>query len=201
MRTSLLAAALTLAASSAWADLRVMDTVDVVRLVDGTEVRGTVLAAGIKAVVVLVEGKQIIIQREQVERIDRGEQEPGIVKSYATEVVDGVKIVTGPGTSGEESTAAVAARRPTPARGGGAAAAASAAHDAVSRAIADNPDYGDAVAAFGGPDKVRSLLDKYSSDPTWGPQISRFRETGQIPPEIRPLLEQFLKNRPRGRVK
>jgi len=71
MRKSLVVAACFLAAAAAPAEVKVMDTKDVVRLVSGEEVTGTVLASGLKAVVIVVEREETVVERtiprEQVE--------------------------------------------------------------------------------------------------------------------------------------
>ncbi len=78
------------------ADFKVARTDDVVKLIDGTEVRGTVIAVGIKAVIVAVEDREVVIPRAKVESIVRGAARAETLK-FMTDPVDGVKVITGKG--------------------------------------------------------------------------------------------------------
>jgi len=119
MRPRLIVVALCIlvAAVQARADFRVGDTVDQVFLVDGTKLEGTVIAAGIKAVVMVVKGekegeaKEVVIPNEKVERIVRGEPAKDTT-SFKTDVVDGTKKVTGQGFREEETEPRAPAEEP-----------------------------------------------------------------------------------------
>jgi len=119
MRPRLIVVALCIlvAAVQARADFRVGDTVDQVFLVDGTKLEGTVIAAGIKAVVMVVKGekegeaKEVVIPNEKVERIVRGEPAKDTT-SFKTDVVDGTKKVTGQGFREEEAEPRAPAEKP-----------------------------------------------------------------------------------------
>lgn len=92
----------------AGADFRVGDTVDVVYLVDGTKIEGTVIAVGIKAVVVVVKGekegeaKEVVIPKTKVERIERGDAAKDTA-SFKTDTIEGTKRVTGQGFREEQN--------------------------------------------------------------------------------------------------
>ena len=90
------------------ADFKLAASDDVVILVDGTKIRGTVIAKGLKAVVVVVKGekdgeaREIVIPKTKVERIEKGESDREI-SSFTTDGVDGIKVVTGEGFRDTES--------------------------------------------------------------------------------------------------
>jgi len=111
--------------AGARADFRVGDTIDEVYLVDGTKIEGTVIAVGIKAVVLVVKGeeegeaKEIVIAKEKVERIVRGEPARDTA-SFKTDVVDGTKKVTGQGFRDEDAEPLAPAAKPEPGKPAGA---------------------------------------------------------------------------------
>lgn len=98
-----LAAALSLCPLGA-ADFKVLRTDDVVKLVDGTEVRGTVIAVGMKAVIVAVEDREVVVPRSKVESIVRGATRAETLK-FTTDPVDGLKVITGRGFRDEKAPA------------------------------------------------------------------------------------------------
>ena len=86
---------------AAHADFRVAETQDVIYLVDGTKVEGTIIASGLKAVVIVVktkpekEGeeevtKEVVVPKSKIERIQRGKPAQD-VSSFQTDPVEGVK--------------------------------------------------------------------------------------------------------------
>ncbi len=104
------------------ADFKVLRTDDTVKLVDGTQVRGTVIAVGMKAVIVAVEDREVVIPRSKVESIVRGPARAETLR-FTTDPVDGVKVITGKGfrdkaTEGEEGEQTpeekVEGKRPAP---------------------------------------------------------------------------------------
>ncbi len=105
MRKWLLAVSALVLATSARGQLKVTDSEDVVTLTSGEKVHGTVIAAGLKAIVMIVDDKERILPREQVESMKRGEASLG-VKTYATEIVEGVKVVSGVDTGEGEGEGA-----------------------------------------------------------------------------------------------
>jgi hypothetical protein len=179
MRSVVILLALASAVGTARADLRVLETADVVHLHDGTEVRGTVIAVGIKAVVVIIDDKEVVIPRERVMKIVRGEVGTN-VKGYATEVVEGLMRVTGPGEAGG---AAVAAGPQAPATGPGPAAAqgATITKERLLQLMQSNPMLALIVKKQGGPDKALEWLEKNRSNPDVQRKLEAFLKAGQMP--------------------
>jgi hypothetical protein len=179
----------------AFADLKVMDTEDVVHLVSGEEVRGTVLAVGIKAVIVVVENKERVIPRREVASIERGELRPTI-KGYQTDVVEGIKLVTGEGfrdsdaEGGEQAVAegpAAARSRKAAGRGKGARRGKGGEpliSEEKADELMDDPEARKLVEKLGGREKAMEMARKYQDDPQYGPLIRQFLKSGKLPPGL-----------------
>ncbi len=193
MRSLFLAAAVILGSTTARAEIKVMDTEDVLRLVSGEEIRGTVLAVGLRAVIVVVDDKERTVPREQVESIIRGEASPA-AKYYATEVVEGLSVVTGPGTGeseGEEgvaeevmaagsrgrNTSKTAKRAP----GGRQPALPNVSDREIEKLMQGNPGLRDIVKSVGGSGKAREWLMKNRSRPEIAKLIQQFLKSGKLP--------------------
>jgi hypothetical protein len=173
-----------LAAGSASADLRVLESTDVVYLYDGTEVRGTVIAVGIKAIVIIVDEKERIIPREHVVKVVRGEVKPE-VKGYMTEVVLGMKRITGVGESAGEPDdpgEAVAGDGTEPKPPSGPKIT----KEQLLLMMKGNPVLARIVKAQGGPDKALEWLEKNRSNPEVKKYLDAFLKGGQLPPMMRP---------------
>ena len=185
MRMALALTVAALAAASASADLRVLESTDVVHLYDGTEIRGTVIAVGIKAIVIIVDEKERTIPREQVVKIVRGEVKPA-VKGYMTEVVLGLKRITGPGESGDggagPATPAVAGPAAGPPGPGGPKLN----KQQLLALMKSNPVLARIVKAQGGPDKALEWLEKNRSNPEVKKYLDAFLKTGDLPPMMAP---------------
>lgn len=180
----------------ALADLKVMDTEDVVRLVSGEEVRGTVIAVGIRAVIVIVEESERTIPRREVASIKRGEVRP-TVKGYRTEAVNGIKVIVGEGfrdselTGGEDAAAAgpeksKSGRKRGRKRGRGGRPAISS--DKVDELMKD-PKVRDMVNKLGGREKTMAMLEKNRNNPMVKRFMEQFLKSGKLPPG----LEKFFK--------
>ena len=206
MRKWLLAVSALVLATSARGQLKVTDSEDVVTLTSGEKVRGTVIAAGLKAIVMIVDDEERILPREQVESMTRGEASPG-VKAYATEIVEGVKVVSGvdtgegesegegEGADGEAPPAAAAKRRGKGEKGKGGkgkggqgkgggrpGGAPDISKERMEQLMKGNPGLRDIVKdRFGNADKAREWLKQNRTNP-----------------EIQKYLEQFLKGRKGG---
>ena len=74
------------------ADLKVSQRADVVFLHDGTRVVGTILAEGIKAVVLLIDGQERLVRRELVLRIEKGPEVGKRVEGFTADPVNGLKV-------------------------------------------------------------------------------------------------------------
>jgi hypothetical protein len=89
---------------------------DIVYGLDGSQVAGTIIGEGYNGVIILVEGAERFIPREQVLRVERGGL-PTEVKAYKAEVQAGMLTITGE-ASAEEAAAAhptgMAAATPKP---------------------------------------------------------------------------------------
>ncbi len=192
MRSLFLAAAV-LAATTARAEIKVMDTEDVLRLVSGEEIRGTVLAVGLRAVIVVVDDKERAVPREQVESIRRGEVSPA-AKYYATEMVEGLSVVTGPGTgesegeegSEEEAKLAGPQGRKTPktakrAPGRRRPPLPNVSDGEIEKLMQGNPGLRDIVKSVGGSGKAREWLMKNKSRPEIAKLIQQFLKSGKLP--------------------
>jgi hypothetical protein len=190
---SVMTAAL-LFAGAALADLKVMDTEDVVRLVTGEEIQCTVLAVGMKAVVVIVtvedEDKEMLIPRRQVASITRGEVRPTI-KGYQTEAIDGVKVVVGEGfretepAGGEE---ALAAGRPKGKKGRKRASEKAAIPRAKADELMKDPQVSEIVEKLGGRKKAMELLRQHRDDPRVKRYMDDFLKSGKLPKDLRRLF-------------
>jgi hypothetical protein len=188
MRAAVLGAAAALLAQAAAADIRVIDSDDVVHLVGGEKVRGNVVAAGLKAVVVVVEDKERVIPREQVEKIERGEVRPD-AKEYMTDIVRGEKVITGvgfreaekPAESGGEVKAEGAGKKPSgrkaakakPPRGGVPLSR-------LREAVDKNPDLKKLVDRVGRK-KAEELYRKHGNDPRVRRLVEELLRTGKLP--------------------
>jgi hypothetical protein len=179
----LLTAALTLA-PPALGDLRVLASLDVVVLYDGTSVKGTVIAVGMKAVIIIVDDVERVIPREQVVTIVRGEVNPE-VKGYITEVVEGMKRVTGPG----QSVDAEAPAEETAVASQGAPAGRGPGNMVITKAMLlemmkKNQMLKQIVAAQGGPDAALVWLEKNRSNPEVKRYLESFMQTGKLPADV-----------------
>ncbi len=196
MRTLAAIIAAAVLSAPALADLKVMDTEDVVRLVSGEEVRGTVIAVGIRAVIVIVEERERAIPRREVASIKRGEVRP-TVKGYRTEAVDGIKVIVGEGfrdselTGGEEEVAAgsekpKAGRKRGKKRGKGGRSGIP--QEKVDELMKD-PKVRDMVNKLGGREKTMEMLEKNRNNPMVKRFMEQFLKSGKLPPG----LEKFFK--------
>ena len=183
--------------ASALADLKVMDTEDVVRLLNGEEIRGTVIAVGIGAVILIVGEEERVVPRREVVSIERGEIRPTI-KGYQTETVDGLKVVVGEGFRESESTGegenAAAARlggKKGARRGKGSTGRRKG--SAISKSKVDelmkDPKVRDVVKRLGGRDKVMGMLEKNRSNPMVEKFMKEFLKTGNLPPGLESLFK------------
>lgn len=172
-----LALAVFLAASAAMAGVKVLDAEDVVRLVDGTELRGTLLAAGLKAVVLLVEDEEKVIPREQVLQIERGEPKHA-VKSYATDVVEGMRRVKGQAAPDQKSAEGKTESAP---RGPQTQTAPKLTKEFLEELVKKNPELARIVRAFGGTEKALEWLEKNKTDPEVKKALEELLKTGKLP--------------------
>ncbi|MHC4504566.1 MAG: hypothetical protein ACYTFI_14770 [Planctomycetota bacterium] len=210
MRKWLLTVSVLVLATSARGQVKVTDSEDALTLTSGEKLRGTVVAAGLKAIVIIVDDEERVIPREQVKSMTRGEASPG-VKAYATEIVEGVKVVSGVDTGegeGEGEGAdgeAPPAEKPAAAKGRGKGekgkggkgkggkgqggkgggrpgGAPDISKERMEELMEGNPGLRDIVRdRFGNADKAREWLKQNRTNP-----------------EIQKYLEQFLKGRGRG---
>jgi hypothetical protein len=189
MRVLSAAVAVLVLSGLAFADLKVMDTEDVVHLVSGEEVRGTVLAVGIKAVIVIVENTERVIPRRDVASIERGELRPTI-KGYQTEAVDGIKLVTGEGfrdsdsEGGEEAVAAKPGAAGTPEAAGRGSDNKPLISEEMADKLMEDPENRKRIERLGGREKAMEMARKYQDDPQYGPLIRQFLKNGKLPPGL-----------------
>ncbi len=200
MRRWLVAASAALLATAARGQIKVADSEDVVTLASGEEIRGTVVAVGLKAVVMIVDDKERTFPREQVERIARGEVSPNM-KAYATERVEGIVTVTGPDTGAEEGEGteaggeALAGKdRPAPvgaAKGKGGKGKGKAkgegggapdiSKDRIQEAMKNNPELRNIVKGIGGPDKAREWIRNNRGNPQIARILEQLMKSGKLP--------------------
>jgi hypothetical protein len=202
MRGLILAAVALTHGSATRAELRVMNTQDVVHFASGEELRGTVLAAGLKAVVLVVETDtgvaERIIPREQVRSITRGGISP-TVTIYTAEPVEGVSVVTGIGTAwpseeGAEGEGGAGAGRKAPGgagegsggaredgRRGGGARGTGVTEQQLRELMKKNPGLRRIIDSLGGPDKARRWLEQNRSRPEIRKYIEQFTKGGKLP--------------------
>ncbi len=198
MRRWLAASSAVLLAVAARGQVKVMDSEDVVKLVSGEEIRGKVLGSGLKAVVIVVKGEEDAlvertIPREQVATISRGDFSP-TMKSYATETVEGISVVTGESEDDEgegEGEPAGDAVAPSPkpkgkrtgrdARGGGGKATPQINKPQLEKLMETNPAIRRMVTAAGGLDKAMSLMQQQGGNPQMAKLIQQFLKSGKLP--------------------
>ncbi len=156
--------ALLLAAGDASADFKLAASQDVIILVDGTKITGTIIARGLKAVVIVVKGendgeaKELVIPKTKVDRIEKGDSDQEI-SSFTTDGVDGIKVVTGEGFRDSEDAepAAPAAEGDSgkPAAGGKKGDL----RKRIETAMKSNPVVRQMVRNSGGMDNVMTRLE------------------------------------------
>ncbi|MHC4252610.1 MAG: hypothetical protein ACYS9X_26125 [Planctomycetota bacterium] len=197
MRKWLAASSVVLLAVAARGQIKVMDSEDVVKLVSGEQIRGKVLGSGLKAVVIVVKGEEDAlvektIPREQVESVTRGGASPTMT-TYATETIEGVRVVTGEseGNEGEDGGEPADGAKPKagapgakgggkrPARGGRATPKIS--KQQLEKLMQTNPGIERMVKAAGGPDKAMSLLQRQGGNPQMAKFLQQFLKSGKLP--------------------
>ena len=188
LQTVLACAVLAAAASTAVADFKVADTTDTVFLVDGTKIEGTVIAVGMRSVIIVVKGekegeaKEVVISKANVERIERG----GGAKetaSYTTDPVDGAKVVTGQGFRDSGSSEPAAGPRPqgqtpAPAAPAGPASVDQNIRKMLESAMGTNPLVKRLVDNAGGLDQAAALIQK---NPDLLSRLKTYIDTGGGP--------------------
>ncbi len=165
------------------------------KLVSGEEIRGKVLGAGLKAVVIVVKGEEDAliektIPREQVQSVTRGDFSP-TMKLYATEIVQGLVVVTGEskGDEDEGSPAEEAKRKAPPSRKkdrgkgpkGGGRATPNVSKQQIENLMKTNPGIERMVKAAGGADKARALLKQHGGNPQMAKLLQQFLKSGKLP--------------------
>ncbi|MHC5056192.1 MAG: hypothetical protein ACYTKD_15950 [Planctomycetota bacterium] len=199
MRKWLAASSAVLLAAAARGQIKVMDSEDVVKLVSGEEIKGKVLGSGLKAVVIVVKGEEDAlvektIPREQVESVTRGGASPTMT-TYATETIEGVRVVTGEsqGGEGEVEDGGEPAGGPKPkagakgAKGGGkrpargGRATPKISKQQLEKLMQTNPGIERMVKAAGGPDKAMSLLQQQGGNPQMAKFLQQFLKSGKLP--------------------
>ena len=169
-RLLVLAAAVVLTPVGA-ADFKVLRTDDVVKLVDGTEVRGTVIAVGMKAVIVAVEDREVVVPRAKVETIVRGPSRAETLK-FMTDPVDGLKVITGTGFRDGEAAGEVQAeegpaeeKKPEPApKHERKPSVKDLDADAIRRLMKRNKRLERLVKTLGGPEKAAEFVKRMDKD-------------------------------------
>ena len=91
--------------------VQVPEMEDLVKLTNGTEIRGTVLIVGLRRVVVLVDEQEMDILPSDVEYIQKVKV-PGELSSYLTENVDGMLRIIGKGAAPSPASAPSAKKTP-----------------------------------------------------------------------------------------
>lgn len=170
------------------AGLRVLDEEDVVHLTDGTEVRGTILATGPRAIVIVLaeEEKERIIPVSEVDRLERGATRAA-TKAYKTEPVAGLKMVTGPGSDEdtgpqpEKGAASGKGKKPgagRPKRGPKID------KSLLAGAAKKNPRLAAWLKSMGGPEKALEWIEKNRGRSGASKMIEEFMKTGKISPGL-----------------
>jgi hypothetical protein len=186
-----------LVAAAARGQVKVMDSDDLVRLVSGEAIRGKVLGEGLKAVVIVVKGEEDelverTIPRAQIRSVERGGFSP-TMKSYATEIVHGIRVVTGESTGEAEAEPAKGAKpgggggakgggkRPPRGKAGGGKAIPKISKNQLESLMKTNPSIQRMVAAAGGADKALSLLQRQGGNPQMAKFLQQFLKSGKLP--------------------
>ena len=161
MRIATVLAAVLVIASAVYADFKVVPSVDVVTLDDGTTVSGVVIAEGARGVILVKDAKEIVIPKEKVVKIEKGVP-TAETKGYTTDPVEGQKVVTGEGFRDSSSPAqpqdkTTDAKPPAPK--GNANVPNKVTADVVREMMKQNPQLDAWVRIVGGPDKAANILN------------------------------------------
>jgi len=148
-------------ATAAYADFKVVPSVDVVTLDDGTTVTGVVIAEGARGVILIKDAKEVVIPKEKVVKVERGVP-TAETKGYTTDPVEGQKVVTGEGfrdgTAGGSSGPADAGNK-APKAQGSVPDSEKITPDMVRQMMKNNPQLDAWVKMVGGPDKAVVILN------------------------------------------
>jgi hypothetical protein len=161
MRNVLVLVGALVLAAAAYADFKVVPSVDVVTLDDGTTLTGTVIAEGARGVVLVKDAKEVVIPKDKVVKVEKGVP-TAETKGYTTDPVEGQKIVTGEGFrdsgSSEDKQAKDSEGKPaTPQANAGKPGKVTA--DMVKNMTKQKPQLDAWVKVVGGPDKAAEILN------------------------------------------
>lgn len=183
MRGWLVVAAVACACSAVLADFKVGESEDVIVLKDDTELRGVVIASGLKAVVIVIQGEngpeERIIVKEDIKDMALGKPS-GRTKACTTDPQDGLKVVTGEGfretkpapkkqSGGKpaaQAKAPQAKQKPAP-KQAAKPAQGKVTPDMIKVLMQQNPQLKTFVNRVGGPEKAAALI----SDPNQRKQL------------------------------
>ncbi len=155
------------------ANLRVEKTADTVILTDGTKITGTILAAGLRAIIIIEQDQDYerVIKRSEIESFSYAATGSGEVKGYATGVRpdEGLPVIVGEGSAAAATAAGPSTSQP--ARGG-----------KPSPASGADKDLGKLWELLGSNASADDLKTAVEANPQWRREVSRLM-AGNVPPE------------------
>jgi len=160
------------------ADLRVERAADSVILTDGTKVTGTILAAGLRAVIIIEKDQtsERVIKRSEIESFSYAASGSGEVKAYTTGVrpEEGLPVIVGEGSPAESAPALQPAPKPK-----GPAPAPKA-----------GKDLSKLWALLGGKASLDDIKAAVAANPQWQDEIRKLM-AGDVPPEAADAVAKF----------
>jgi len=160
------------------ADLRVERAADTVILTDGTKIAGTIIAAGLRAVIIIEKDQtsERTIKRAEIESFAYGAGS-GEVKGYATGVrpEEGLPVIVGEGSGAVSAGPATPAPAPKPSQG---------------TKPAPKKDLSKLWALLGGNSTPEQIRDAIAANPEWQDEIRKIMG-GNVPPEGADAVNKF----------
>ena len=157
------------------ADLRVERAADTVILTDGTKITGTIIAAGLRAVLIIEKDQtaERTIKRSEIESFAYGVGS-GEVKGYATGVrpEEGLPVIVGEGSG---AVSAAPATKPSP---------------APAAKPAPKKDLSKLWELLGGNSTPDQIRDAIAANPQWQDEIRKILG-GNVPPEGAEAVNKF----------
>jgi hypothetical protein len=184
------------------ANLRVEKAADTVILTDGTKITGTILAAGLRAVIIIEKDQtaERVIKRSEIESFSYAAAGSGEVRGYTTGVrpEEGLPVIVGEGTPADSAAtpqAPIKPKGPAPAPKSGkdlsklwSLLGGNASVDDIKAAIAANPQWQDEIRKLmagevppEGADAVAKFKERMARDPELRKHLDGPRKHGRLP--------------------
>jgi hypothetical protein len=162
-------------------DLRVEKAEDTVILTDGTKLVGTILAAGLRAVIMIESGQttERAIKRAEIESFTYAARGSGEVVGYKTGVPpeQGIPVIVGEGVSDAPPAEAPAPAKP-PA-------------DPKAKPPKPAADLSKLWELLGGNATPEQIAAALQANPQWAAEIGKILRSGQVPPDGTAAVNRF----------